>query len=85
MSHQTLGLAEQDVPGGTVLRIVTTGWDIGLRVNRGPEGQIDSAFVERIAHDDDPRRAALLAARLELSRDGERVVLLHQSHVVNAP
>jgi MSHA biogenesis protein MshO len=31
------------------------------------------------------RRAALLAARLELSRDGERVVLLHQSHVVNAP
>lgn len=30
-------------------------------------------------------RAALLSARLELSRDGERVVLLHQSHVVNAP
>ena len=31
------------------------------------------------------QRAALLSARLELSRDGERVVLLHQSHVVNAP
>ncbi len=30
-------------------------------------------------------RAGLLAARIEIGRQGERVVLLQQAHVVNAP